>query len=166
MSFVSSFRASGRLCLKRATRKSRNKEVKTRLRNWGTAMSRLGWYAAMICLLVASAGGCAICSSEHDCNYGMYGGTWERHHPSEGRVGSAFEPAGSPVIPTAAHAEPLEAPEKPQPSNSATPEETSAEDMELPAPTEPSTIEPNPGTSSLRRSSRPRNWTRQQDYLP
>jgi hypothetical protein len=101
-------------------------------------MSRLGCWAA-ICLLAGLASGCSICSSDYDCDYGMYGGSWERHHPSRGRVGSAFEPAGSPVLPTAAEspAEPVEAPAKPLPSDE-TLEPMPRDEMDLPDPSAPS----------------------------
>ena len=45
-------------------------------------------------LLVSSSLGCAVCCSPDDYNYGAYGGRWERHDMSSGRVGSAFAEAG------------------------------------------------------------------------
>jgi len=39
--------------------------------------------------------GCAYCQSTFDQDYGAQGGSWERHNPTEGRVGSAFSDAGS-----------------------------------------------------------------------
>ncbi len=44
--------------------------------------------------LVSSSLGCAICCSPDDWNYGAYGGRWQRHDMSSGRVGSAFAEAG------------------------------------------------------------------------
>jgi len=46
--------------------------------------------------LMAGAG-CAICSSEFDDDYAAFGGSWDRHNRSGGRVGSAFDPAGDRV---------------------------------------------------------------------
>jgi len=51
-----------------------------------------------LCLLaVLPLVGCAFCASPFDDHYGAEGGAWERHNPTEGRVGSAFSNAGSPV---------------------------------------------------------------------
>lgn len=53
------------------------------------------------CLLVtlsAFTSGCAICCSPFDEAYSAYGGSWERHDMYHGRVGSAFAPAGGPVM--------------------------------------------------------------------
>ena len=44
--------------------------------------------------LLSSAMGCTLCCSPDDCNYGAYGGRWQRHDPACGRVGSAFAEAG------------------------------------------------------------------------
>lgn len=49
-------------------------------------------YLGIGLLLLVS--GCAICASPYDSHYPAYGGSWERDDPSEGRVGSAFQPAG------------------------------------------------------------------------
>lgn len=49
------------------------------------------------CLLLGMlmfASGCAVCASPFDYDYSAYGGSWERGDPSQGRVGSAFLPAG------------------------------------------------------------------------
>ena len=54
-------------------------------------------------LLVASASlsmGCAMCCSPYDYAYGYYGGAWQRDNLCNGRVGSVYAPAGSPVIAT------------------------------------------------------------------
>lgn len=45
-------------------------------------------------LLVSSSLGCALCCSPDDGNYGAYGGRWQRHDMSHGRVSSAFAEAG------------------------------------------------------------------------
>jgi hypothetical protein len=39
--------------------------------------------------------GCAMCSSCLDDTYAAYGGKWQRADPVQGRVGSAFDPAGT-----------------------------------------------------------------------
>lgn len=47
--------------------------------------------------------GCAFCAGPFDDHYGAQGGVWDRHNPTEGRVGSAFSNAGSPAgVPTEA----------------------------------------------------------------
>ena len=51
-------------------------------------------YCTGLLLLVSSSLGCALCCSPDDCNYGAYGGRWQRHDPACGRVGSAFNDAG------------------------------------------------------------------------
>ena len=47
----------------------------------------------LLSLLSASLG-CAMCCSTDDPNYAVYGGRWQRHDMSFGRVGSAFNDAG------------------------------------------------------------------------
>jgi hypothetical protein len=56
---------------------------------------RLGLVILALPLLQAS--GCAICCAPYDCNYQYCGGRWVRNVPDSGRVGSAFEPAGTRV---------------------------------------------------------------------
>ncbi len=51
-------------------------------------------YCIGLLSLVSSSLGCALCCSPDDCNYGAYGGRWQRHDMSSGRVGSAFAEAG------------------------------------------------------------------------
>ena len=41
--------------------------------------------------------GCAFCANTFDDHYEAEGGVWDRHHPTEGRVGSAFSKVGSPI---------------------------------------------------------------------
>jgi len=41
--------------------------------------------------------GCAYCANTFDAHYEAEGGVWDRHHPTEGRVGSAFSDAGAPI---------------------------------------------------------------------
>lgn len=53
---------------------------------------RLTWTAA---LLLASAGGCALCPSPYDYDYNAFGGKYDRVERCRGRAGSAFEPAES-----------------------------------------------------------------------
>lgn len=48
-------------------------------------------------LLSMSTMGCAICSSDLDKEYSAFGGAWERHDRTSGRVGSLFAPAGERV---------------------------------------------------------------------
>ena len=54
--------------------------------------------ACLLLSLVASASGCAICCSPFDEAYSGYGGRWQRDDMYHGRVGSAFAPAGGPVL--------------------------------------------------------------------
>lgn len=48
---------------------------------------------ALLSLVTASLG-CAVCCGPDDPNYAAYGGRWQRHDLSYGRVGSAFAEAG------------------------------------------------------------------------
>jgi len=48
-------------------------------------------------VFMMAGAGCAICNSEFDRDYGAFGGSWNRHDRSEGRVGSAFGSAGDRV---------------------------------------------------------------------
>jgi hypothetical protein len=54
--------------------------------------SRLGLLSLALGVMISS--GCAMCCAPFDCNYPYVGGRWVRDNPSEGRVGSAFAPAG------------------------------------------------------------------------
>jgi len=47
--------------------------------------------------LLAASSGCAMCSSCDDESYSAYGGRWQRQDMTQGRVGSAFAPAGAKV---------------------------------------------------------------------
>ena len=74
-----------------------------------------------VCLLMPLAG-CTLCASPYDCDYGFFGGSWQRYEPAQGRVGSRFHNAGSPVNPRVTEAvqtpgepTPSEAPETPTP---------------------------------------------------
>ena len=49
-------------------------------------------FLAMVLPLV----GCAYCANTFDAHYGAEGGVWDRHDPTQGRVGSAFSSVGSP----------------------------------------------------------------------
>ncbi|MCU0878895.1 MAG: hypothetical protein MUF06_14015 [Pirellulaceae bacterium] len=53
---------------------------------------RLRWLLVLCPLLVGS--GCAMCCAPYDDYYPAVGGRWIRDNPTEGRVGSAFAPAG------------------------------------------------------------------------
>lgn len=59
-------------------------------------MARLLQVLALAALAI-SASGCATCASVDDC-YDYYGGSWPRFDQCCGRVGSAFQPAGNPII--------------------------------------------------------------------
>ncbi len=51
-------------------------------------------------LLIVSASlsmGCATCCSPYDYAFGYHGGAWQRDDLCNGRVGSVYAPAGSPV---------------------------------------------------------------------
>jgi hypothetical protein len=47
-----------------------------------------------LCLLPMCVG-CAMCGSQDDYTYAAFGGRWQRDDPFNGRVGSAFAPAGA-----------------------------------------------------------------------
>lgn len=53
---------------------------------------RLGLLMLTAGLLCSS--GCAMCCAPFDDNYLYSGGRWVRDNPTQGRVGSAFDPAG------------------------------------------------------------------------
>jgi hypothetical protein len=53
---------------------------------------RLSILGTMMCATWLT--GCALCCAPYDCNYPHVGGRWVRDNPAEGRVGSAFAPAG------------------------------------------------------------------------
>src|SRR5438552_8343207 len=78
-------------------------------------------------LLIASASlstGCATCCHPYDYAYGYYGGAWQRDDLCNGRVGSAFAPAGSRVIQTKQQGEstPSEGPNTLPPPSDTVPE--------------------------------------------
>ena len=68
-------------------------------------------YCIGLLSLVSSSLGCALCCSPDDCNYGAYGGRWQRHDMSSGRVGSAFAEAGYDSLGNIIEAEPAAAPQ-------------------------------------------------------
>lgn len=80
-------------------------------------MARLLLCVSLIAVAACSSG-CAMCSSEGDYDYPLYGGSWERMDRCRGRVGSAFYEAGAPVKP--AEPEVIETPE-PTPTDEPTP---------------------------------------------
>jgi hypothetical protein len=53
---------------------------------------RLGLLSLALGAMISS--GCAMCCAPFDCNYPYVGGRWVRDNPCDGRVGSAFAPAG------------------------------------------------------------------------
>jgi hypothetical protein len=55
-------------------------------------LSRLGLLSLALGVMISS--GCAMCCAPYDCNYPYIGGRWVRDNPCDGRVGSAFAPAG------------------------------------------------------------------------
>lgn len=59
-------------------------------------MSRL-LQLVIVSSLLANSVGCAICCHPYDYAYGYVGGRWTRDNLECGRVGSAFDPAGSQV---------------------------------------------------------------------
>jgi hypothetical protein len=113
-------------------------------------------------LLLAGSIGCSVCQSTYDYNYGFYGGSWQRHDPACGRVGSVLQPAGAPVY-GPSQAEIIAPPDQPLPSQDFEEEElpprrSYEEGPEVSMPVLPERS-PLPG-----RSPRPR--TNQRDYLP
>jgi hypothetical protein len=75
-------------------------------------MTRLGWLLGLL-LMVASTG-CSVCCTPYDYAYPAYGGKWERTDRFHGRVGSAFDPAGS--MTTTTDGEPIETLHQPTPA--------------------------------------------------
>ncbi len=51
-------------------------------------------YGIGLLSLVTSSLGCTVCCSPDDFNYAAYGGRWQRHDRSGGRVSSVFAEAG------------------------------------------------------------------------
>jgi hypothetical protein len=130
---------------------------------------------SLLCLAVGLSTGCAMCSNEHDYDYGFYGGSWQRSAPCEGRVGSAFYPAGGPVMPAPVE-ESILTPQNPTPTEETPPPgmEAAPGSEELPPQrriprietgTEVSTPRPRPGTQANRRPSS-RTTTMQKNSLP
>jgi hypothetical protein len=71
----------------------------------------------LACLTMPLAG-CTLCASPYDYDYGLFGGSWQRYEPSQGRVGSRFNNAGAPINP---HREELiQTPGEPTPIESPT----------------------------------------------
>lgn len=60
-------------------------------------MRRL-YFLGLLIVLASMSTGCATCCSPYDNAYPYYGGAWQRDDLCHGRVGSAYAPAGSPVI--------------------------------------------------------------------
>lgn len=48
----------------------------------------------VVTLLLATVSGCTVCPGPDDYTYSAFGGRWQRHDMLQGRVGSAFAPAG------------------------------------------------------------------------
>ena len=67
-------------------------------------LRKLHWFGLLSA--VSCSLGCALCCSPDDYNYGTYGGRWQRHDMSTGRVGSAFAEAGYDSVGDAPAAEP------------------------------------------------------------
>jgi hypothetical protein len=72
-------------------------------------------YCIGLLSLVSTSLGCVMCCSPDDWNYGAYGGRWQRHDMSSGRVGSAFAEAGYDSLGEVLDAEPSDQPASPQP---------------------------------------------------
>jgi hypothetical protein len=87
-----------------------------------------------------------MCANEYDHAYGFYGGSWQREALCEGRVGSAFRPAGGPVAALPPE-ETILAPARPVPT------ENPAEDQELPPPRPPAAGDAPPPEASRQPSS-------------
>ena len=68
-------------------------------------------YCIGLLSLLSSSLGCAMCCSPDDYNYGTYGGRWQRHDLSHGRVGSAFAEAGYDTVGEVIEAGPTTEPE-------------------------------------------------------
>lgn len=49
---------------------------------------------ALLAAALLASSGCAICCAPFDDHYLYSGGRWLRDNPAQGRVGSAFAPAG------------------------------------------------------------------------
>src|SRR5438270_5736322 len=59
-------------------------------------MSRV-FALSLLTSLLGLSSGCAICCAPFDYDYPVMSGRWTRNNPSSGRVGSAFDEAGSPT---------------------------------------------------------------------
>lgn len=106
---------------------------------------------SLMCLVVGLSTGCAMCSNEHDYDYGFFGGSWQRNDPCQGRVGSAFYPAGGPVLPAPAE-ESILTPQRPTPTDDIPPPslESAPGSEELPPQRRVPRIETGPEVSTPR----------------
>ncbi|MCA9122797.1 MAG: hypothetical protein H6822_36595 [Planctomycetaceae bacterium] len=68
-------------------------------------------YCTGLLSFVVSSIGCALCCSPDDCNYGTYGGRWQRYDMANGRVSSIFAEAGYDSLGKEAAPEPAAEPE-------------------------------------------------------
>lgn len=104
----------------------------------------------VVAALLAVSAGCAICDPSLDAMYPTYGGKWQRSDPCCGRVGSAFDSAGGPLVESWVEdmesAEPTYAEELQEGELVAPP---SAGDAASPAPLPPGTTPPS-ATSGAR----------------
>lgn len=69
------------------------------------------FYSVVLISWIASSIGCAVCCSPDDWNYGAYGGRWQRHDMSSGRVGSAFAESGYDSMQDVVESQPAAEPE-------------------------------------------------------
>lgn len=67
-------------------------------------------YCIGLLSLLSASMGCSVCCSPDDYNYGAYGGRWQRHDMSSGRVSSAFAEAGYDSVGDVPDAEPAAEP--------------------------------------------------------
>ena len=51
----------------------------------------------LLCFALCVVSGCSMCCTPYDYDYSAYGGRWQRTDMTNGRVGSAFAPAGDAV---------------------------------------------------------------------
>jgi hypothetical protein len=93
----------------------------------GKELSMRRLLASVFVLSCLLASGCAMCCAPFDWDYPYVGGSWVRHNPSSGRVGSKFDEAGGPAGVTATgEPTPAQPPSVPADSSSPTPAMRSA----------------------------------------
>jgi hypothetical protein len=101
-----------------------------------------------IAALTAALCGCTMCANPYDNYYGLYGGSWQRVEPCQGRVGSRFANAGVPVL--TPQVETLPMPEAPQTTDEPAAPRTTPPPRTPSQYTDPINARPLPGNSSAR----------------